>query len=236
MTTTVFRFGEPVPYATASRLQEALVARRISDQVPDVILLLEHTPVVTSGRRLRDRHFLASPDALSARGIDFAVSSRGGDATYHGPGQLVLYPILKLAGDLSDTRGYLRKLEQIAIGAATACGVSAFERPGKPGAWTKQGKIAAVGFRLRRWVSQHGMSFNVDPDLSGFSLIVPCGLAGEPVSSLSEILGDACPSVDSVALRMITEMEDVFHRSLRICPIERLDDLNAVDEVLNAIA
>jgi lipoate-protein ligase B len=193
------RVEHPVRFADAERLQARLTEARIANRVPDVLLLMQHRPVVTLGRRARDRHLLLPPAALRARGIDFAVASRGGDVTYHGPGQWVLYPILRLDARTSGLHGYLYSLEDIALGCARACGVEAFRRPGKSGAWSNAGKIAAIGFRIRRWVTSHGMSFNVDVDLSGFDLMVPCGLAGEPVTSLRQILGDACPTRNQVA-------------------------------------
>lgn len=216
MTTPVIRFPVCVGYEVAAALQDRLVAERIADRIGDVILVLEHRPVITLGRRQRDQHLLASPEALKERGIDLAVASRGGDVTYHGPGQLVLYPILKLDGYVAGAHGYLDQLESIAVGTAAGFGVDAFRREGKSGAWTAQGKIAAIGFRLKRWVTQHGLSFNVDPDLDGFQLIVPCGLVGESVSSLRRILGDGCPTMDQAAAAMIGELARVFRRDVTV--------------------
>ena len=232
MTTPVVRIVEPVSYAAASRLQDELVTKRISGRIPDIVLLLEHRPVVTLGRGRRDEHLLVSPEVLSQLDIDFVVASRGGDVTYHGPGQLILYPILKLTSKVSGAHGYLSNLEEIAIATAMSFGVPAFSRKGKSGAWTEQGKIAAIGFRLKRWISQHGMSFNVDPDLSRFKLIVPCGLVGEPVSSLREILQDACPLMDAVAFSMVAEMERVFDKSMVIYKIDRLEDFISIQNFL----
>ena len=173
-----------------------------------------------------------SPEVLSQLDIDFVVASRGGDVTYHGPGQLILYPILKLTSKVSGAHGYLGNLEEIAIATATSFGVPTFRRKGKSGAWTEHGKIAAIGFRLKQWVSQHGMSFNVDPDLSRFKLIVPCGLAGEPVSSLREILQNACLSMDAVAFSMVAEMERIFCKSMRTYTIDRLENFISIQKFL----
>jgi lipoate-protein ligase B len=123
---------------------------------------------------------------------------------------------MKLDRQLAGAHGYLDQLESIAVGTARAFGVDAYRRQGKSGAWTEQGKIAAIGFRLKRWVSQHGLSFNVDPDLAGFQLIVPCGLVGEPVSSLRRILGDACPTMDQAATAMTEELARVFQREVTL--------------------
>jgi len=197
-------------------MQERLVAARMADRIPDVVLFLEHAPVVTLGNRGRTHHLLLSPEDLARRGIELAHASRGGDVTYHGPGQLVIYPILKLGTREADAHGYMSNLEEVAIRTAGSFGVEAFRNQGKNGAWTRQGKIAAIGFRLRRWVSYHGMSFNVDVDLSGFSTIVPCGLVGDPVSSLKEILGDRCPSVSEVRTAMAAHFGEVCGRPLEI--------------------
>ena len=211
-------FPKPVPYAAATALQETLVAARIADAIPDTALVLEHPPVVTLGRRARDRHLLVAPEQLRARGIDFHVAARGGDVTYHGPGQVVLYPVLKLGGSEADSHGYLWNLEEIAIRTAADFGVNAFRREGMSGAWTAAGKIAAIGFRLRRWVSFHGMSFNVDVDLAGFGTMVPCGLEGEPVASLRTVLGDGCPSPEAVRSAMVRHLAEVTGRAFRALP------------------
>jgi len=207
-------FERPIPYARAAALQERLVAARLEDRVPDVVLALEHTPVVTLGSRAKAEHVLRSAADLAARGVDLVTSSRGGDVTYHGPGQLVLYPILKLGGREADAHGHLANLEEIAIRTAADFGIAAFRRPGLTGAWTRAGKLAAIGVRFRRWVAFHGMSFNVAPDLAGFSLIVPCGLAGEPVTSLAALLGPDCPTLPAVRARMLDHVRAVCRPDL----------------------
>jgi len=215
MTAIIVFFDRPVSFGRADRIQRGLVSARIDDAIPDVVLMLEHEPVVTLGRRAQDQHMRVTREALAARGVDFAVASRGGDATYHAPGQLVVYPILKLDATAAGAHGYLHSLEEVAILTARDFGVDAVRRRGMSGAWTPSGKIAAIGFRLRRWVTHHGMSFNVDLDLGGFDMIVPCGLIGEPVSSLKQALGDACPPVSVVADRMAAAVETAFRRPLR---------------------
>lgn len=207
-------FPEPVPYADGVRWQEALHAARLRDEIPDLLLLLQHSPVVTLGRRGRTNHLLLSRDELAARGIELHIAGRGGDATYHGPGQWVLYPILRLGGAEADAHGHLFNLEEIAIRTAADFGVTAWRRAGMAGAWTARGKIAAIGFFIRRWITLHGMSFNVDADLSGFSTIVPCGLVGEPVSSLADILGERCPSRADVGAALLRHAGDVFRRQI----------------------
>ncbi len=176
------------------------------------MLALEHEPVVTLGRRARNAHLLVSPDELARRGIAFEVSSRGGDVTYHGPGQLVLYPILKLGEKEADAHGYLNNLEEIAIRTAASFGVTAHRRKGMSGAWTGAGKVAAIGFHIKRWVTLHGMSFNVAPDLGGFDLIVGCGLVGEQVASLKTELGEACPGISDVRAMLLRHFGEVCQR------------------------
>ena len=220
---------DPVRYADGVRFQEALVAARQADAIPDTVLFLQHHPVITLGRRGRTQHLLASPDALARHGVDLVTSSRGGDVTYHGPGQLVIYPILKLGSAEADAHGYLENLEEVAVRTAADFGVTAYRREGMNGAWTEAGKIAAIGFYLKRWVTLHGMSFNVDLDLAGFQLIVGCGLVGEKVSSLRQILGDRCPSLPTVRDHLARHVEQVLGRTLN-------RDLSAVPALARLLA
>ena len=221
--------NDPVRYADGVRFQEALVAARQADAIPDTVLFLQHHPVITLGRRGRTQHLLASPDALARHGVDLVTSSRGGDVTYHGPGQLVIYPILKLGSAEADAHGYLENLEEVAVRTAADFGVTAYRREGMNGAWTEAGKIAAIGFYLKRWVTLHGMSFNVDLDLAGFQLIVGCGLVGEKVSSLRQILGDRCPSLPTVRDHLARHVEQVLGRTLN-------RDLSAVPALARLLA
>lgn len=221
MTAWAIIFQKPLEYAAGVRLQEALVSARIADQIPDAILLLEHAPVITLGVRADRRHILLPPAELARRGITVVQSSRGGDVTWHGPGQLVMYPIIRLGEEEADARGYLFNLEEVAIRTAADFGVTATRRAGLTGAWTQAGKLAAIGIRLKRWVTFHGLSFNVNPDLSGFAAIVPCGLAGEPVTSLKNLKGDACPALEDVRNRLLAHFSAVCHRKVRQFSSER---------------
>lgn len=218
----------PAPYAGALALQEALVAARQRDEIPDTVIFLEHRPVITLGRRGRSNFLLAQPEQLAKAGIDFVTASRGGDVTFHGPGQLVLYPIIKLGNAEADSHGYLNNLEEIAIRTAREFGVTAFRREGMNGAWTDDGKIAAIGFHLKRWVSMHGMSFNVNPDLRGFDLIVGCGLVGEKVSSLSKILGPKSPTIPEVRAVLSRHFSQICSRNFL-----PLSDFPAVGKILS---
>lgn len=216
MNAWLIMFPDPVSYAQGVRIQERLVSARIANTVPDVLLVLQHPPVITLGVRARPENILLSRAALQARGIEVHASSRGGDVTYHAPGQWVLYPILHLSGQEADVHDYIRRLEEIAIRTAADTGVTARRRPGKTGAWTDQGKLAAIGVRFKRWVSFHGLSFNVMIDLAGFDAIVPCGLRGEPVTSLRQILGTACPPMPAVRAILLRHFEALCARELRV--------------------
>jgi lipoate-protein ligase B len=218
----------PVPYAAGVALQERLHAARLAEAIPDTVLFLEHPPVVTLGQRGRDDGVRLPPEALRAHGVELARASRGGNVTFHGPGQCVLYPILRLGAHEADAHGYLHNLEEVALRTAADFGVQAFRRAGMNGAWTDDGKLAAIGFRLKRWVTLHGMSFNVNVDLAGFDLIIPCGLAGERVSSLARLLGAACPGVAQVRERLA-------HHFALVCGRE-LDIVRAGDPVPSALA
>ncbi len=207
-------FPDLLPYAEGLRIQTALHQARLENRIPDTVLFLQHRPVITLGRRGRSNHLLAREDQLRAMGIDLFESSRGGDVTYHGPGQLVMYPIMRLGHHGTNTHGYLYNLEEIAIRTCASFGVDAWRREGKSGAWTGSGKIAAIGFKIQRWVTLHGMSFNVEDGLSGFDLIVPCGLAGEPVTSLRRILGERSPGLDEVMKTMADHFAKVCGKEL----------------------
>lgn len=207
-------FNEPVPYRQALDLQRRLLKARQEDLIPDTVLILQHTPVITLGNRGRDNYLLKSKEEYRELGIEVFHAERGGDVTFHGPGQWVLYPILYLGGNEADSHGYLSNLEEIAIRTLGDYGIRGFRREGKSGAWTDAGKIAAIGFRLKKWVSFHGMSFNVCNDLMGFDTIVPCGLVGEPVATLQTILGDDCPSMDQVQDSLLNHFSGVCRREL----------------------
>jgi lipoyl(octanoyl) transferase len=208
----------PLPYAEAAALQEELVAARIAGELPDTVLFLEHPPVITLGRRGREDYLKHAAAFYEQRGVEIVRSTRGGDVTYHAPGQLVMYPILQVAELDAGSHGYLQLLEQTAVETARAFGVEAYTREGMAGAWTHQGKIAAIGFKLKRWVSYHGMSFNVDLDLAGFDTIVGCGLEGEDVTSLKALLGDEAPSLPEVRAVMAEVFGRLIQRPIELKP------------------
>ena len=217
------QFDEPVPYQTGLDMQHRLLAARQADEIPDTVLILQHTPTVTLGNRGRDNYLLKTPEEYKALGIDVFHAERGGDVTYHAPGQWVLYPVIYLGGSDADSHGYLWNLEEVALRTLADFGIQGFRREGKNGAWTEQGKVAAIGFRLKRWVAFHGMSFNVNLDLSGFQTIVPCGLVGQPVASMKTVLGESCPPMEAVRDRLLANFSEVCSRELDV--FRRLEDL-----------
>ncbi len=185
---TVLRMGQ-LGYAAAWELQRRLTERLKRQQGPDVLLLMEHLPVITLGRNARSEHLLTSREQLAAEGIDVEESNRGGDVTFHGPGQLVGYPVLDLGRIRKDVLWYVRTLEEAIIRTLAGCGIEAGRKQGMTGVWVEDGKVAAIGVHISRWVTSHGFALNVDPDLSCFRHIVPCGIANYRVSSLREVLG-----------------------------------------------
>jgi lipoyl(octanoyl) transferase len=202
-----------VPYADALELQNELIVRRRANEIPDQLLLLEHPHVITLGTSTQARHLLLSEDELADRGIELYEAGRGGDVTYHGPGQLVGYPILSLAPDRKDLHRYLRDLEEVLLLTLDRFGVSGTRAEGFTGVWVPEGKLAAIGVRVSSgWITSHGFALNVDPDLSPFSFIVPCGISDRPVASLAGVLGRAV-TLDEVVLPLIEDFERVFSRA-----------------------
>jgi len=181
-----------VPYAEALELQRSLAEERIAGRIPDTLLLLEHPPVITLGRGTRDASLPIDVESLRRRGIEVHEIERGGDVTYHGPGQLVGYPIIDLQQHKPDLHWYLRQLESTLIAALAALGIAAERREGYTGVWTSGRKIASIGIHVRQWVTWHGFALNVTTDLSPFSLIVPCGIPDVVMTSVErEMSGGA---------------------------------------------
>ena len=204
-----------VDYQAALDLQKELVEQRKQGLIPDQLLLLEHPPVITLGVRTRnDRsHVLESEAALAARGVGLFETGRGGDVTYHGPGQLVGYPIVDLKPDRCDVHRYVRDLEEVLIRAVDAFGVRAGRIEGLTGIWVGDQKLAAIGVRISRWVTSHGFALNVNTDLSHFGLIVPCGITDKGVTSLERLLGHALP-MDEVAETVARQFAALFSAEL----------------------
>jgi lipoyl(octanoyl) transferase len=203
-----------VPYADALAFQRELVNERRAGRIGDVLLLLEHPHVLTLGARAAGSrlHILAAPDALDARGVEVHEAGRGGDVTYHGPGQLVGYPILDLQPDRPDVHRYVRDLEEVLIRTAADYGIHAGRIEGLTGVWVEGEKLAAIGVRISRWVTSHGFALNVATDLDYFSLIVPCGIADRGVTSLTRLLGRRLEPAEVVG-RVVINFCHVFDRS-----------------------
>lgn len=210
----VRRLGR-VPYGEAWALQRALVAERTAGAIPDTLLLLEHDPVVTLGRDGNRGSLLLDEAGFAARGVELVESDRGGDATFHGPGQLVAYPILDLKPDLQDVGKFVRGLEQAMIDTVADYGLTAGRDKGNPGVWLEDPprKIGAIGARISRWITHHGVALNVNVDLAYFGLIVPCGIVGKGVTSLQRELGRAVPLAE-VADRLAAHLAARFGRAL----------------------
>jgi len=230
-----------VPYAESHALQERLLGDRLRGDVGDTLLLLEHPPVLTGGRSARIENVLAPVDRLSELGIGWYATGRGGDVTYHGPGQLVAYPIFDLHPDRCDVRRYVRDLARVMIllaqrhgidagfieGDAKLVGVWADRSspavwrgdPRVPGGAVHPEKIGAIGVRISRWITMHGFAFNVSTDLDAFRLIVPCGISQYGVASLAS-LGAPTPAVESVAFASVDLFARVFEAQATIAPPE----------------
>ena len=206
-----------VRYADALELQAELVSDRQAGRIPDTLLLLEHEPVFTLGRNARSEHVLLPEQVLRARGFDVFETGRGGDVTYHGPGQVVAYPIIDLSPDRRDVHRYVRDLEEAMIRTSADYGVQAERIAGLTGAWVGRDKIGAIGVRIARWVSSHGLAFNVSTDLEAFQLIVPCGIQGHGVTSLERVIGRPA-GVDEVMDRLAAHLAAILERALGFEP------------------
>jgi lipoyl(octanoyl) transferase len=214
----VQRLGR-LEYERGLELQRALVEQRKRGEIPDQLLLLEHPHVITLGVKARDdrSHILESPESLAAQGVEVFETGRGGDVTYHGPGQLVGYPIIDLKPDRCDVHRYVRDLEEVLIHAVAEFGIAAGRIQGLTGIWAgaagREDKLAAIGVRISRWVTSHGFALNVSTDLSRFGLIVPCGITERGVTSMARLLGRDV-LMDEVERAVVAAFAGVFGREL----------------------
>jgi lipoyl(octanoyl) transferase len=197
-----------VGYAEGLEIQKDLVTQRAAGGIDDTLLLLQHPHVLTLGVKAGESrsHVLATPERLAELGVTVHETGRGGDVTYHGPGQIVGYPIISLKPDRCDVHRYVRDLEEVMIRVTGEYGFEAGRIPGLTGAWVAAEKIGAIGVRIQRWVTSHGFAFNVNTDLDFFRLIVPCGISDRGVTSLKRLTGREIP---------IGEVEDLFVRHFR---------------------
>ena len=203
-----------VPYAEALTMQRALVEERRAGRVPDLLLLLQHPAVITLGVKpgASRANIVAAPERLADLGIEVHETGRGGDVTYHGPGQVVGYPILDLNPDRRDVHRYVRDLEEVMIRVCADYGVSAGRIAGLTGTWIGEEKIGAIGVRISRWITSHGFAFNVTTQLDHFRLIVPCGIADHGVTSLERATGRPI-AIGNVEDAFVRHFADVFSRS-----------------------
>jgi len=208
----VVRLGR-TNYRWCWALQRDLQESRIRGLSGDLLLLTEHDPVITLGTTTAAGHLLSSSELLAADGIDVVETNRGGDITFHGPGQIVGYPIFDLQHHTPDLHAYLRLIEDVVIGSLGTFGVSGSRVPGYTGVWVGESKICAIGINVRRWVTMHGFALNVNTDLSFFRHIVPCGIAEHGVTSLAALLGRNVP-LREVEDALLDACERVFHISL----------------------
>ena len=241
-------------YAEAYALQKRIVAARKAGTIDDVLLLCEHPHVITEGRNGKREHLLAGENVLRQKGVEFYETSRGGDVTYHGPGQIVGYPILNLAAIRRDVVWYVRMLEEVMIRTSADFGVAATREAGKTGVWTaprqeltqsaqrtrssqsgdeRSEKIGAIGVHISRWVTSHGFAYNVSTDLRFFDLIIPCGIAGRKATSLEKLLGRAVDSRD-VAARLTKHFGEIF--ALNMLPASREELLEALRRCEDLVA
>jgi lipoate-protein ligase B len=207
-----------MPYSSAYELQQRAVAARKAGEIPDVLLLCEHSHVITLGRNGKHEHRRANDRLLSEMNVDFRETDRGGDITYHGPGQIVGYPILDLREHRRDVRWYVEMLEEVMIRASAEFGIVARRVEGRHGIWVdtacgQEEKLAAIGVHLSRWVTSHGFAYNVSTDLRYFDLIVPCGIPGKRATSLERLLNRAV-RLDEVKPRLTARFGEVFDREM----------------------
>jgi lipoyl(octanoyl) transferase len=240
-----------IGYAEAYALQKRVVAARKVDGIEDVLLLCEHTPVITQGRNGKREHLLVSENVLRQRNVEFFETSRGGDVTYHGPGQLVGYPILQLGAIRKDVVWYVRMLEEVMIRTSAEFRICARREEGKTGIWvgnedknftqrtqsgeeTAADKLGAIGVHISRWVTSHGFAYNVATDLRNFDLIVPCGIAGRKATSLEKLLERAV-SVKEVEPKIVRHFGEVFGLEMKAGSREELLEKLEIAEQMIAV-
>ncbi len=202
-------------YGRAHSIQLNCVDQRIDGKIGDTFIFAEHPPTITIGRGSREGNILASEELLRQRGVSVFEVERGGDVTFHGPGQQVIYPIIDLEKRSRDLHRFLRDLEEVVIRFLTHYDVAGSRHPGKTGVWVGERKICAIGIAVKRWISYHGLALNLDVDLSYFDLINPCGFPSSSVTSLSSLIGKPIDKSD-VFYRLVDSIEEVFQVKLCI--------------------
>lgn len=210
------------PYDWALWLQHRLVEARREGRIEDALILLEHEPVITLGRRADEGHILASREELAAEGIEVYRVERGGEVIYHGPGQLVGYPILDLRGHRQDVGWYMHSLEEALIRTLGDFDIAAERLEGVIGVWANRAKIAALGARIENWITYHGFALNVDPQMSHFGLIIPCGITDRGVTSMREVLSHPV-DLNSVRRHLVQHFAEVFAVSIQEISLSELE-------------
>ena len=203
-----------IDYRKAYDLQKELLQQRLHGQITDTLLLLEHPPTITVGKSGKLDNVLVSPSRLADAGVSLIFTDRGGDVTYHGPGQIVGYPILDLRERERDIHRYVRSLEEVLIRTLADYGIKSGRDHGHAGVWVNDEEIAALGLSVRRWITMHGFALNVNTDLDHFSLINPCGFTSKTATSMARLLGYE-PPVDEVTERLLNRFAEVFEVELR---------------------
>jgi lipoyl(octanoyl) transferase len=239
-----------IGYESAGELQKRIVAARKLALIPDVLLLCEHSHVITTGRNGHAEHLLASESMLRARGVEFHATNRGGDITYHGPGQIVAYPILNLAEIRRDVGWYVRQLEEAMIRTSAEYGIAAERREGRTGIWVNvndaegapgvddtdtEEKLGAIGVHISRWVTSHGLAYNVSTDLGYFDLIVPCGIAGKRATSLKRLLNREVEMNDA-SQKLVRHLGDSLGRTMHSVSQVELESALAARETPVVVA
>jgi lipoate-protein ligase B len=215
---------ELVEYGKAYELQRKLHRKRINGEIPDTLLLLEHPPTLTIGRSGSMENVLVSKDKLADEGIALFFIERGGDVTFHGPGQIVGYPLMDLSSRGKDIQRYVRDIEEVLIGTLGDFSIAATRDEHHAGVWVGNEEIAAIGLSIRRWVTMHGFALNVSPNLEHFSYINPCGFPDRRATSISQVLGHEV-AMDEVTDRLLAHFSEVFDITMKEGPVEDVRSL-----------
>jgi lipoate-protein ligase B len=209
-------------YSKTWDLQKKLVDLRHKGEIPDLLLFTEHNPVITMGRASSMKNLLCTPEELTKKNVQLYEIERGGDVTFHGPGQLVIYPIIDLTGYGRDLHKYLRNLEKTIINVLKGFGIDAGIKEGMTGVWAENHKLAAIGVAVSRWITYHGAALNVNTDLEYFKLITPCGISQYPVGSIGSMMGREIP-LDDIKSLLEKSFAEVFD-----CEMERADSVESI--------
>ncbi len=208
-------------YREVWELQKIIHEKRVNEELPNTLLLVEHNPVITMGKSGQESNVLFPVEFLKEKGVDFYHIERGGDATYHGPGQLVGYPIFNVRDGLAGIKPFINGMEEAIIATLRGFGIEGCKRKDMIGVWTEKGKICSIGVAVKKWVSFHGFALNVNTDLSYFDLIVPCGLKNVEMTSMQRILGKEVPMND-VKKGIVRSFREIFDKDVRKVCLEEI--------------